>query len=172
MPVLLAGILLAVSGCGAVGSATQPSPSGMVVVGPGLLDKQAPSFDLRDLAGQPVRLASYSGKPVIVNFWASWCIPCQQEFPVYRGVASEYGARGLQILGIVYRDTAANAKAFMSNHEATWPALLDPGGKTAAAYHVLGIPMSFFVDRHGVVRAVSYGPPPSTVLQQDLDKIL
>lgn len=168
---LIAALAVA-SACGAVGGAAQPSPSSMVVVGPGLLDRPAPVFDLLDLAGQPVRLADYTGRPVIVNFWASWCIPCQQEFPMYRQVRLQYAAQGLEILGVVYQDSATRARAFMASHDAGWPALLDPGGKTARAYGVLGIPMSFFVDRHGVVRAVSYGPPPQTVLQQDLARIL
>ena len=172
LAILVGATLVVVSGCAAIGAATPAPSSGTIVAGSALYGKPAPPFDLLDLQGQRVRLSDYAGRPLIVNFWASWCIPCQQEFPLYRNTLAEYAAQGLEVLGVVYQDTATRARAFMTSHDATWPALLDPGGKVAAAYGVLGIPMSFFVDRHGVVRAVSYGPPPAQALLQDLGQIL
>ena len=137
-----------------------------------LLDQPAPAIELQDLDGRPVSLAAFRGRPVIVNFWASWCGPCQDEFPLFRQVREERADEGLEILGVVYQDDAESARTFYDGLNATWPALVDPGGAVADAYLVVGLPITYYVDRVGVVRAVSYGPPPPKVLAEQLDKIL
>ncbi|MDQ3871233.1 MAG: TlpA family protein disulfide reductase [Chloroflexota bacterium] len=137
-----------------------------------LLDRPAPDFSLSDLDGRPTRLADYRGRPVIVNFWASWCVPCRTEFELFRDARTAHGGERLEILGVIYQDSPEAARRFVAQRHAAWPALVDPGGAVAAAYGVLGIPISFYLDRDGIVRAVSYGPPPSNVLDEQLDKIL
>ena len=91
---------------------------------------------------------------------------------MYRQALQSYAARGLEVLGIVFEDSTASARGFMKTEDASWPALVDPGGSVARAYGIIGIPDSFFVDRTGVVRAISYGPPPADVLPSYLAKIL
>jgi cytochrome c biogenesis protein CcmG, thiol:disulfide interchange protein DsbE len=172
--VVLAAFL---AGCGAlVGGGADgngPSASGVVVLGAGGLDGQrAPAFTLVDLQGRKVSLSSYAGRPLIVNFWASWCIPCQQEFPMYRQARQQYAAQGLEVLGIVYNDTADNARRFMSRESAAWPALSDPDGSVARAYRVTAIPTTFFVDRAGIIRDASYGPPPQDALTAYITQII
>lgn len=125
-----------------------------------------------DLQGATVSLAAYAGRAVIVNFWASWCIPCRQEFPMYRQARDQYGAQGLEVLGIVYQDGPDAARSFMTSHGGNWPALVDPGGQVAKAYRVIGIPTSFFVDRQGVIREISYGPPSADALAAYVRQIL
>jgi len=155
-----------------MGGGGQPGPSPIRVGGSPLLDKPAPAFPLRTLEGREVSLADYRGRPVIVNFWASWCIPCKEEFPLFAEARSQHAADGLEILGIVHDDDPAAAQDFVDSQGATWPMLLDPDDAVWNAYFATAVPMSFFIDREGVVRAVSFGPPPSRSLELLIEKIL
>jgi cytochrome c biogenesis protein CcmG/thiol:disulfide interchange protein DsbE len=163
-----------VAGCVSFSASAGGSPgASTIVVGGGrvAVDQPAPGFSLTDLQGRTVRLADYAGRPVILNFWASWCIPCQTEFPMYLAARAAHAAQGLEVLGVIYKDVTTDAARFMTAHGATWPGLVDPDGAVARAYGVLGIPTTFFIDRSGVVRAVSYGPPPQQILDQDIARI-
>ncbi len=183
-PVRLAGLAIAL--CLVVGAvavtlrmdlglgspATSPGPSLIIVGGSPLLGKPAPDFTLIDLRGEPVSLSDYRGRPVILNFWASWCGPCKIEFPIFQDARERYSADGLEILGVVHDDSAEAAAAFVEEEASEWPALLDPDDVAWSAYAGLGLPTSFFIDREGVVRAVSFGPPLSGTLDDQLEKIL
>ena len=151
---------------------TEPGSSPIVVGRSPLLDKPAPALSLSDLDGRTVRLADYRGRPVLLYFWASWCIPCRTEFGLLADAQKAHAGQDLQILGVVYKDTAEPARQFMTAHRGTWPALLDPDGTAARAYAVPGAPTSYYLDRAGIVRAVSYGPAPRDVLDEQLAKIL
>ena len=136
-----------------------PGPSSIVIGGSPLLDKPAPALALKNLAGDEVSLADYRGRPVVVNFWASWCIPCRDEFPIFVAAREQYAPQGLEILGVDYKDDVANAQRFADDHGARWPLLADPGQEVYTAYAGFGgVPMSVFIDGEGIVRAVSYGP--------------
>lgn len=138
-----------------------------------LLGKPAPAFTLEDLAGTPVSLADYAGRPVIVNFWASWCVPCREEFPAFRAARAAHADAGLEILGIIHKDAPSSAQAFADAQGAAWPLLADPGEAVYAAYRgVGGIPISIFVDGAGIVRAVSFGPLSEEALAIQLKTIL
>jgi cytochrome c biogenesis protein CcmG/thiol:disulfide interchange protein DsbE len=137
-----------------------------------LLDRAAPAIELRDLEDRPISLAAYRGRPVIVHFWASWCIPCRTEFPLYKRVREEHASDGLEVLGIIYRDSTDAAAGFYQAQGADWPALVDPGGRVATQWAVIGLPITYFVDGEGLVRGVSYGPPPPEALDTLLRRIL
>lgn len=121
------------------GSATKPA----AVVG-----RVAPTFATTDLDGKAVRLVDYRDQTVVVNFWASWCVPCRKEFPLL----AQIDARpDVAVLGVVFNDTVANARKFMADQRATWPGLRDDGS-IAKAYRVgPGIPASIVVGPDGVV---------------------
>lgn len=167
---VLAAILLNVP---IAGIGASPSPGGsVVIIGSPLLDKPAPDFDLATLGGQRARLSDYRGKPVIVNFWASWCIPCRDEFPLFVTTQYEHAADGLTILGIVHQDSSDAAAAFARQMGADWPLLLDPDQVAWTAYRGLGVPSTYFIDRQGIVRATSLGPVTASWLPGQLAKIL
>jgi cytochrome c biogenesis protein CcmG, thiol:disulfide interchange protein DsbE len=132
------------------------------------IGSKGPDFALADLDGNPVRLADLQGRPVIVNFWASWCAPCVEEFPLLQRAASAHAADGLAIVGIVVQDRSEAARAFMQRMGARWPAAMDPNGDVARAYGLYAPPESFFIDRHGVVAGQQIGQ----LTQADLDRQL
>jgi cytochrome c biogenesis protein CcmG/thiol:disulfide interchange protein DsbE len=133
---------------------------------------QAPEFVLADLDGNPVRLADLRGRPVVLNFWASWCGPCVEEFPLLRRASAEHADEGLAVVGIVWRDRSEAARDFLLRNGATWPAAMDPGERVASAYGILGPPETYFIDREGRIAARQFGPITEASLQEHLATIL
>jgi len=132
----------------------------------------APAFAAADLDGNPLRLADLRGRPVIVNFWASWCGPCVDEFPLLREAAAAHEAEGLAVVGIVFRDNSEAARRFMARMDAGWPAAMDPGEEIAEAYGIYGPPETFFIDADGVVVARQFGALSREDLNQHLSRLL
>ncbi|MGH2445337.1 MAG: TlpA family protein disulfide reductase [Candidatus Limnocylindria bacterium] len=117
----------------------------------------APDFVLADLEGNPIELAELRGRPVVLNFWASWCGPCVEEFPLLRDAAARHADDGLVVIGIVYQDRSEAARDFMARHDATWPAAMDPGERVAQAYGIIGPPETYFIGRDGTIVARQFG---------------
>jgi cytochrome c biogenesis protein CcmG/thiol:disulfide interchange protein DsbE len=133
-----------------------------------LIEKPAPDVRLMELSGGgSVRLASLKGRPAVVNFWATWCIPCIQEH-----AALSAGARtnpDVAFLGVVYEDTAENAKGFLEKRGgAAYPTYADDDGKAAIAFGVYGVPETFFIDAKGVIVEKYVGPLDPDTLRQRL----
>jgi cytochrome c biogenesis protein CcmG, thiol:disulfide interchange protein DsbE len=139
---------------------------------PAAIGATAPTFSLADLDGNPVRLSDLRGRPVIVNFWASWCGPCVEEFPLLQSALAEHRAEGLAIIGIVYDDRSEAARAFLQRMGTSWPAAMDPDAAVANAYGVSAPPASFFIDRSGRVAGRQYGQLSATDLAAQLATIL
>ena len=137
-----------------------------------IVGRPAPAFDLETLDGGRLSLADLRGSPVVVNFWASWCIPCREEAPLLTAAAEEYEPQGLQVIGIVYQDSAESAREFVTRYGQTYPGLLDPDGRTAIDYGVFGIPETFFIDRGGIVRARQVGAVTEDDLRSQIEAIL
>lgn len=148
------------------------SASPTIIGGSPLLGKPAPEIDLATLTGTHARLSDYRGRPVVVNFWASWCIPCRSEFPLLVGAHGEYAGRGLEILGVIHKDGETEARAFAASQGAGWPMLQDADDVAWNAYGGVGMPMTFFIDTGGVVRAVSYGPLTDAGFKQQVATIV
>ncbi|HEX8938719.1 MAG TPA: TlpA disulfide reductase family protein [Candidatus Limnocylindrales bacterium] len=144
---------MAVAACG--GGGGTPGPS-VIVVDVGV-DRPAPPLTGTALDGTSVSLADLRGRPVIVNFWASWCVPCRQEFPLFKTALARHASDRLAIVGVLFNDSADAARAFAASEGAGWPSLPDPTGAAAHAYRVPAPPQTFFVDREGVIRAAQLG---------------
>jgi cytochrome c biogenesis protein CcmG/thiol:disulfide interchange protein DsbE len=132
-------------------------PESVAVSGHPLVGEPAPGIELATLDGEPVSLAALQGRPVLVNFWATWCLPCRDEFPLLAEAYRAHADDRLEILGIVHDDTADGARAFAADMGATWPMVLDPDDEAWADYLGVGMPTSFFIDTDGVVQAASLG---------------
>jgi peroxiredoxin len=144
--VLAAVVFLRPAGGGSGGSAGQPG-------------QPAPLFASTDVTGQQVTLSAYRGHRVVLNFWASWCIPCRAEFPVLKQLRAAHP--DVVVLGVVFQDVDGAAAGFMKAEGATWPAVRDPNAQIADAYGVHshpGIPVSILIDPSGRVRARQVGP--------------
>jgi cytochrome c biogenesis protein CcmG, thiol:disulfide interchange protein DsbE len=132
----------------------------------------APDFALADLDGNPITLAELRGRPVIVNFWASWCAPCVEEFPLLRDAASRHAEEGLVVVGVVFDDGSEAARDFMRRHGATWGAAMDPGDRVAAAYGVVWPPATFFIGRDGTIAARQLGQFTASSLEEKVAAII
>jgi thiol-disulfide isomerase/thioredoxin len=154
------------------GASAGASVDSIVVGGHPLLGKAAPDIDLLTIDGEPVKLSELRGRPVLVNFWATWCPPCREEFPLMVDAYAEHADDGLEILGVMHQDFADGARDFAEDMSATWPILEDPQDAAYGDYLVVGMPTSFFIDADGVVRAFSLGGFSEDGLATQLESIL
>jgi cytochrome c biogenesis protein CcmG/thiol:disulfide interchange protein DsbE len=119
----------------------------------------APAFTLRRLQGPGrVSLASYRGKPVVLNFWASWCEPCKGEAAVLERDWTSYRDRGVVFLGVDYHDLASDARRFVSAHSLTFPMVQDGSGKVTGDYGISQVPETYVLNRQGQVVLHLAGP--------------
>jgi cytochrome c biogenesis protein CcmG/thiol:disulfide interchange protein DsbE len=115
-----------------------------------LVDAPAFTLDRLDRDGQ-LRLSDLDGKAVVVNFWASWCIPCRDEAPVLQKTYERYRDEGLVVLGVDVNDFRQDARRFMKRYGLTYPVVYDGKGSTVGKWGVRGFPETFFVDRSGTL---------------------
>ncbi len=117
-----------------------------------LRGKPAPDFTLRRLdTGAPVKLSDLRGKPIVLNFWASWCGPCKMEHPVVSMAARRFGQE-YQFFGVVFEDTEENARVFAGTPDPSFPQLFDERSRMAVDYGVTGVPETYFIDAQGIIR--------------------
>ncbi len=131
-------------------------------------ERPAPDFELEDLDGKLQKLSGQD-KPVVLNFWATWCVPCKAEHPVLLQNASLYP--DVQFFGVLYGDNPAKARAYLKGAGSAYPTLMDPTGAIAAAYGVTGVPETFFIDDTQVMRYRHNGPVDMNVMDYGLKAI-
>ena len=135
--------------------------------------RAAPEFALPTLAaGDSIMLSQLRGHVVVVNFWASWCIPCRDEHPVLLQASREYGPRGVKFVGIAYNDKPEDSQRWLDELGSAYPSLVDNGARTAIDYGVSGVPETFIMDKQGVVAFKKFGPITTAEITQKLDSLL
>ncbi len=125
--------------------------------------KAAPVFDLAMINGGRIQLEQFKGKPVVLNFFASWCVPCKDEAPMLSQAAVEYSKKGVVFLGIAYNDKEDKAREFANTYDLGFPILMDDSsdaGRTSVKYALFGVPETFFIDKDGIVQ--KHHPEPIT----------
>ena len=132
----------------------------------------APALRLQGLDGRPVDLAALRGRPVVVNFWATWCEPCVREFPLLRQAAATHTRDRLAVVGVLTNDRPAAARAFVRRHHATWPVGIDPDATTAGRWGAVGLPHTWFVRPDGTLASHQLGELTQASLDRQLAVIL
>lgn len=130
------------------------------------------TYQLLDLDGKPISLADLRGKVVWLNFWASWCPPCQQETPILRSMSEKYRDRGLEVIGISVQETSpADVEAYATRYQLPYTIGFDAFGHILRTYKVFALPTQFFIDPDGIIRQVVAGPvdePGATALLESM----
>jgi cytochrome c biogenesis protein CcmG/thiol:disulfide interchange protein DsbE len=138
--------------------------------------RAAPDFLLQTPDGGQLRFSDLRGKPVLVNFWASWCAPCRQEMPEIVKAYDAHAAEGLVVVAVDLQENDGVVQAFAQDFGMRFPIVIDRTGGVADAWRiggpVQGIPSSYFIDRDGIVRARSFGPMTAGVIDDNLETIL
>jgi peroxiredoxin len=135
----------------------------------------APDFTLKTLAGDTATLSSFQGRPVFLNFWATWCGPCRTEMEEIAHAYRAHTDAGLQVFAIDLTDQERklnDVRKFVDELQLPFPVLLDEKGKVRKRYVLRGVPTSVFIDARGVVRLVNPGPITSETIQRGLAEIL
>jgi cytochrome c biogenesis protein CcmG/thiol:disulfide interchange protein DsbE len=138
-----------------------------------LLGRPAAAFSLTTFSGNPLSLESLRGKVVMLNFWASWCVPaCYEEAPTLERTWRAYKDKGVTVVGVDVQDKEAAAREFLSRFEHSFPNAPDPRGHVSVDYGVYGVPETFFIDRKGRVRFKHVGALTDEIARQHLDVLL
>lgn len=156
-PFLLGFAVLVLAGTFFSLAALGPRRTGNGLLARPMMGFPAPSFTLRSLSGQRVSLHSLRGGPVLINFWATWCVACRAEMPQLQKFHEREGDQ-VTILGVDMREPAPTVQSYVQAGGYTWTFLLDSTGAVANAYHIRYVPTSFFLDARGVIRQVYTGP--------------
>ncbi len=151
---------------GANGSELAPAPE---------IGHPAPDFTLNDIEGNPFRLSDLRGKVVFINFWATWCPPCRAEMPEIEAVYQEYKDKDVVVVGVdilvseILKGYDENdVRRFVQQGGYSWTFVLDTTGEVTNSYGIIYIPTSFFLDKEGIIRAVTIGPMTKRAMEAKL----
>ncbi len=153
--------------------ATTPLPPAPTIPIGVSIGNLAPDFQLRTLTGDNISLSSLRGKPVLINFWATWCGPCKAEMPYLQQINDTWSAKGLVLLAVDIGEKPATIEKFMNELNLSMTVPMDSDGKVAKAYLIGAIPTTFLIDKDGVIRQKIVGAFPSAeAIEKELSKIM
>jgi cytochrome c biogenesis protein CcmG/thiol:disulfide interchange protein DsbE len=158
---------LALAACGRGGNAASPAEAS----GPARVGRAAPGWSEPSLPGPSLTLASLHGKAIYLNFFATWCPPCNAEAPALDALQREYGDRGLQVVGVDVLENARKAALFRNEHHLSYPVVID-AGTLRDQYDVNGLPVHVFIDRGGVVRKIVVGELSPSDMRSNVERLL
>jgi cytochrome c biogenesis protein CcmG/thiol:disulfide interchange protein DsbE len=138
-----------------------------------MINFRAPSFTLQGIDNNPYEIGTSLEKPVVLNFWASWCGPCQKEAPELEKLYKEYSDK-IEIYGVnmTKSDSLDGVESFLMEYQLTFPILLDKTGEISDTYRVISIPTTFFINKKGIIvdQIVGYGGP--DIFKEKLEKLI
>jgi len=154
-----------------VGACFVAGPSSAIAAA-SLVNKKAPEFVRRDLSGKLLDLARFRGKVVLLNFWATWCAPCQVEMPFFAAWQRQYGAQSLQVIGISMDDDSAPVRKLIARLKLNYPVAMGDEKLGASYGGVLGLPLTYLIDADGKVRAQFQGETDLKTVETHLKLLL
>lgn len=131
----------------------------------------ASDFQVVGPDGATIRLSQFKGRPVWINFWASWCAPCRAEFPDMDEVYKRHQANGLVLLAVSFQERPEDVIAYLERAQPSFTIGIDPPGAVASQYRVLGLPTHIFVDAEGIIRDIRVGPMNQQLMREKLASI-
>ena len=137
-----------------------------------LVNKRAPEIARNDLKGAHIDLRSLRGKVILLNFWATWCAPCQLEIPEFSKWQQQYGAQGFQVVGISMDDEAAPVRKLLAKLKPTYPVAMGDAKLGEQYGGVMGLPLSYLIDRDGVIRARFQGETDLKMIEKQINAML
>ena len=123
-----------------------------------IIGENAPDFILKDMSGKDVTLSSFKGKPIVLNFWATWCPYCRQERPYLKSLYEEYKDKDLVIIAVSLDRSSKTVKRFLEQNPAPYMVLTDTEGMTVALYNIMGYPTTYLINRNGKITQKLVGP--------------
>ncbi len=132
----------------------------------------APDFTLSGYDGRRITLSQLRGQVVVINFWASWCVPCRQEAAYLERTWRKYKDQGVIFIGVDYVDTEPKALAYIQEFDITYINGPDLGTAISAAYNIKGVPETYYVDRSGLLHGVTIGPLQEPDLDTKIEELL
>ncbi|MGH9138106.1 MAG: TlpA family protein disulfide reductase [Acidimicrobiales bacterium] len=136
-----------------------------------LIERPAPEFALPGLDGGTVSSADFTGRVYVINFWASWCVPCRQEAPHLEAFFQRWSPQ-VGLVGIVYQDRRSDAREFREEFGLSFPQAMDPDGRTAIDFGVFGVPETYVIDERGIVMAKLIGAVGPTTLDEVVAEVI
>ncbi len=164
--------LVALCGCATQrATATSAPAAAAALAGPPAQGKPAPAWSEPTSSGGTLSSASLRGKPVYLNFFASWCPPCNEEAPSVNALQKKYASDGLVVIGVDVQENAAKAQAFRKEHDLSYAAVVD-SGTLRDAYNVNGLPVHVFIDRKGVISNITVGEMSPSEIETQIKRTL
>ena len=137
-----------------------------------ILGTPAPAFEITGFTGNTINLEKHKGKPIVINFWASWCMPCQKEAEDLENVYKFFKNRQVQFIGIASDDKEVDARKFIEEYKITYPNGMDENKDVSKKYSVLTLPITFIIDRDGKIAFKKIGKIDEDRLKKEIRKVL